>query len=102
MTDMDSATSLEARLQRLEDLDEIHRLFYGHAAAQMTAYWQFVDDVWAKTPEYAGCAFSYQKRWTPDRLKTARSLLKEGHSACRTPMETRRVQLADDSLDHAC
>ncbi len=79
-------------------IEEIHRLFYGHAARPMAAYWRFVDDVWVKTPEYAGDAFSYARRWTPDRLKKARALLRAGRDACVTAMEARRVELADDSL----
>ena len=88
-----------AELRPREIIDEIHALFYGHAAQPMAAYWKFVDDVWVKTPEYAGCAFSYQRRWTPERLKRARGLLDAGRGACVTDMETRRVQLAHDSFD---
>ncbi len=88
-----------ANERALDVIEEIHRLFYGHAAGPMAAYWSFVDDVWVKTPEYAGCAFTYLRRWTPERLKRARTLLNEGREACVTPMEARRVQLAVDSLE---
>jgi hypothetical protein len=76
----------------------VNRLFYGHASQAMAEYWTFVDDVWAKTPEYAGAAFTYVKRWPPERLTRARSLLDAAKQACATPIETRRVELASDSL----
>ena len=37
-------------------------------AKEMAAYWQFIDDVWVKTPEYAGCGFGHLRRWTPEKL----------------------------------
>jgi len=86
--------------ERAEDVArELHTLFYAHAAEPMATYWRFVDEVWVKTPEYAGSAYGYARRWTPDRLTTARALLTEGKRACVTPVEARRVQLADDSLE---
>lgn len=88
----------DTRLKPAEIIADINTRFYGSAALPMTAYWSFMDDVWVKTPEYAGCGFSYLPRWTPERLQTARKLMNEAKAACRTPMETRRVQLADDSL----
>lgn len=78
--------------------DEMHAKFYGRAAKEMTAYWQHIDDVWVKTHEYSGCGFGYLRRWTPEQLAKARTLLDAAKAACGTDMEKRRVQLADDSL----
>lgn len=77
---------------------EINERFYGGAAKEMTAYWDFVDGVWVNTPEYSGCGFGYLRRWTPERLKEARALLDRALAACKAPAESRRVRIADDSL----
>jgi hypothetical protein len=79
-------------------IDELHRKFYGHVAREMAAYWAFIDQVWVGTPEYSGCGFAYLRRWTPGRMAEARRLLNAGLARCRTPAETARVQLADESL----
>jgi hypothetical protein len=77
---------------------EVNTRFYGHAAAAMRAYWDYVDGVWVRTPEFSGGGFGHLRRWTPARLGEARRLLDAALAACRTPLETRRVTLADDSL----
>ena len=77
---------------------EIDAKFYGAAAKEMTAYWQFVDAVWVNTPEYSGCGFGYLRRWTPERMAEARRLLNAGGAATKSPMEKKRVALADDSF----
>ena len=77
---------------------EINEKFYGSAAPQMTAYWQFIDHVWIDTPEYSGCGFAYLRRWTPENLTKARELMNAGLAAAKTEAEEFRVRLADDSL----
>jgi hypothetical protein len=78
--------------------DEINTQFYGHAAKEMTAYWQHIDRCWVDTPEYSGCGFAYLRRWTPERMAKARALLDAARAACKSEVEKRRVQLAHDSL----
>ncbi len=77
---------------------DINAKFYGHAAKEMTAYWKHIDAVWVNTPEYSGCGFGYLRRWTPEQMAKARTLLNAGLAAAQTPAEKFRVQLADDSL----
>ncbi len=81
-----------------EIIEELNRLFYGKAAPQMTAYWNYIDDVWVKTPEYSGCGFAYRRRFTPAVMKKARQLLDQGKAACETVAEKERVAMADESL----
>ncbi len=81
-----------------EILDEFFTRFYGSAAGPMRSYWQLFDDAWTKTPEHAGCAFGYGKRFTPDFMKKARESMNAAIAACKTDMEKRRVKLQDDSL----
>lgn len=85
-------------LKPADIIAEINARFYGAAAPAMTAYWNHVDDVWSKTPEYSGCGFAYLRFWWPERLKKARQLMNEAQAACKTPIEKQRVTLADDSL----
>jgi len=77
---------------------ELHEKFYGNAGAQMAAYWQYIDDVWVHTPEYAGCGFGHLRRWTPDKLKAARELLDRAVAACQTDTEKARVKIAAESF----
>jgi hypothetical protein len=77
---------------------ELHEKFYGSAGTEMAAYWQHVDGVWAKTPEYAGCGFGHLRRWTPEQLGRARHLLDRAAAACKTDLERARVKLASESL----
>jgi hypothetical protein len=79
-------------------IQELHEKFYGGAARDMAEYWRTIDDIWVKTPEYAGCGFGHLRRWTPDRLAQARKLLDRAAAACRTDVEKSRVRLASDSL----
>ncbi|MCC6498131.1 MAG: DUF4838 domain-containing protein [Propionibacteriaceae bacterium] len=88
----------DSSLKPQDVYDEINTRFYGAAAREMTAYWQFIDDVWVKTPEYSGCGFGYLRRWTPERMAQARKLIDAATAACETDVEKRRVRLADDSL----
>lgn len=77
---------------------EINEKFYGAAAKEMAAYWDFVDRAWVETDEYSGCAWGHLRRWTPERLAKMRELMKSGLAAAQTPAEKYRVALADDSL----
>ncbi|MHB9106904.1 MAG: DUF4838 domain-containing protein [Armatimonadota bacterium] len=79
-------------------LTEFYTRFYGSAAPQMRAYWQYIDDLWTTVPEHAGCGFSYMRRFTPQAMTAARTKINAALAACNTEMETRRVTLADDSL----
>lgn len=78
--------------------DEINTRFYGHAARPMTAYWQVIDDCWTKTPEYSGCGFGHVRRFTPERMAQARSLMNQAVQACQTEVEKLRVGMAEASL----
>ncbi len=93
-----SRLTFDAKLRPADIVEEINARFYGNAARAMTAYWSFLDDVWVKTPEYSGSFWGYMRRWTPERLRTARQLMDSARAAARTSMEARRVRLADDSL----
>jgi hypothetical protein len=78
---------------------ELHEKFYGSAAKEMAAYWHYIDDVWVKTPEYAGGGFGHLRRWTPERLATARQLLDRAAAACKADAEEARVRMASLSLE---
>ncbi len=78
---------------------ELHDKFYGAAAREAAAYWHFIDDVWVKTPEYAGAGFGHLRRWTPENLKKARELLDRAAAACKTDAEKARVRMASLSLE---
>lgn len=77
---------------------EINTRFYGAAAAQMTAYWNYIDDAWVKTPEYSGCGFAYRRRFTPEVMKKARLMMDEALGACKAPVDKQRVEMANESL----
>lgn len=79
-------------------LAEFYPTFYGAAAARMKDYWEYIDDCWAKSPEHAGAGFDYARRFTAARLEAMRAKMDAALAACRTPQETRRVQLQNDSL----
>jgi hypothetical protein len=77
---------------------EINTLFYGKAAAEMAAYWDFVDRVWVESPEFSGCGFGHLRRWPAAKLKEARTLMNAARKAAGTPAEKFRVELANESL----
>lgn len=77
---------------------EINTRLYGSAGAAMSNYWRYIDETWVNVPEYAGCGFSYLRRWNEERLREARRLLNDGLAACSNDKERARVQLANDSL----
>jgi hypothetical protein len=79
-------------------LNNFYANFYGAAAPQMRAYWEYIDDLWTAVPEHAGCGFGYMRRFTPEAMAGARAKMNEALVACKTAMEYRRVKLADDSL----
>ncbi len=85
--------------QKPEDIiNELNERFYGHAGREMAAYWDYIDRVWVDTPEYTGGDFGYLLRFTPEVMKKARELMNAGVAACRSPMESERVELANASL----
>jgi len=79
-------------------IDELMQKFYGHAAREMATYWRLIDDAWVKTPEYSGCHWGYLRRFPPSVMNRARKAMDAAKSACRTPTEQARVELADLSL----
>ncbi|MBM4076572.1 MAG: DUF4838 domain-containing protein, partial [Planctomycetes bacterium] len=81
-----------------EILDDFYRNFYGAAAESMADYWQTIDDCWTTIPEHAGCGFSYIRRFAPAAMESARTKMDSALRSCKSPTETRRVQLADDSF----
>ena len=81
-----------------EVMDELHRKFYGEAAAAMAAYWHFIDDVWVDTPEYSGCGFGYLRRFTAERMTEARRRMDKALVAAATPEVKFRVTMADSSF----
>jgi hypothetical protein len=86
------------KLKPEEVYQEINEKFYGQTVHEMTAYWNYIDDVWTKTNDYSGCGFGYLRRWTPEKLKGARELMNAALSAAKTDTEKFRVGLAADSL----
>jgi len=81
-----------------EIINELNARFYGHAAREMAEYWDFFDRVWVDTPEYTGGDFGYLLRFTPEVMKKARELMDASVAACRLPIESERVELANASL----
>ncbi len=81
-----------------EIFDELHRLFYGAAAKEMAAYWNYIDGVWVGTPEYSGCGFGHLRRFRGEKIAKARELMNAALAKAETPDEKFRVALADDSL----
>ncbi len=79
-------------------VDELHAKFYGNAAAEMSEYWHFIDDVWTDTPEYAGCGFGHLRRWTSERLAKSRAIIDQAASMCKTKQEKSRILIASESL----
>jgi len=77
---------------------DINEKFYGNAARQMTAYWEYIDRVWVDVDEYSGCGFGHLRRWTPEKLKGARQLMNTAVAAAKADSEKTRIGLADDSL----
>ena len=81
-----------------EVLKDLHARFYGEAAAEMAAYWEFVDRVWVDTAEFSGAGFGHAHRFTRERMKKMRELLNAGKRAARSARIKERVQMADQSL----
>lgn len=82
-----------------EDLvRELHTRFYGNAASEMAAYWDFVDHVWIDTKEYSGAGHGHLKRFTPERMKKMRELLNAAIAKAKTKQEKFRVTIANESL----
>jgi hypothetical protein len=95
---MGSRLAWDTSLKPQDVYDEINAKFYGHASKEMAAYWTYIDETWVKTPEYSGCGFGHMHRWTPERMAEARRLMNSAKAGCKSEMEKKRVQLADESL----
>jgi hypothetical protein len=85
-------------LQPEEIINEINTRFYGNAAKEMAAYWDYVDRVWIDTKEYSGSRNTHFKRFTPERIKTMRAMLNAAKARAKTPPEKFRITMADESL----
>jgi hypothetical protein len=79
-------------------VDSLFAGVYGAAARMMAAYWRGIDSAWSATPEHAGNVFAYGKIFAPEVMRAARGRMDSALAACATPMEYRRVKLADDSF----
>lgn len=90
--------SWDKRLKPSDVIEDLMTKFYGSAAGEMTAYWNHIDRSWIDTREFSGCGFGYLCIFTPEVLKKARQLMNEALAACSTPLEHRRVYLANESL----
>lgn len=90
--------SWDTKAKPADILNEFYALFYGSAEKPMRRYWQIFDDAWTKTPEHAGCAFGYLRRFTPEVLADARSAMNEAIAACRTEKEIFRVGMQNEAL----
>ncbi len=77
---------------------DINTHFYGNAAKEMGAYWDYVDHVWIDTKEFSGGGHGQLKRFTPERMKKMRELLDAGIASAKTPQEKFRVAMANESL----
>jgi len=55
-----------------EIIQDLNTKFHGNAAVKMTAYWNYIDDLWIKVPEYSGCGFAYRRRFTPEVINSFR------------------------------
>lgn len=86
------------RLKPADVFRDLNEKFYGNAAREMTAYWEYIDHVWVDINEYAGCGFGHLRRWTPEKLKGARQLMNAALAAARSDKERARIGLANDSL----
>lgn len=78
---------------------EANDRLYGHAAAEMWAFWDAVDRIWVDTPEYSGAGFGHLHRFTPERLASVRTLLNRAANAAKTEVEKRRIAMVQTSLD---
>lgn len=79
-------------------MSELHTRFYGNAAKEMAAYWDYVDRVWIDTKDFSGGGHGQLKRFTPERMKKMRELLDAGIANAKTPAEKYRVAMANESL----
>lgn len=81
-----------------EIVNEINTRFYGNAAQEMAAYWDFVDHAWVDTKEYCGGGHGHLQRFTPERVRKMRELMNAGKAKAATREEKARVTMADESL----
>ncbi len=96
---MGGRLAFNSKLKPVDVFRETNEKFYGNAAREMTAYWEYIDHVWVDLNEYSGCGFGHLRRWTPERLKGARQLLNKAVAAAKTDKEKARIGLASDSLE---
>jgi hypothetical protein len=79
-------------------LDEFFTMFYGNAAAPMRKYWTMFDDQWTNVDEHAGGGWDYARRFPPEFMKEARSVMDGALASCKSITEHRRVKMQDDAL----
>ncbi|NQU11456.1 DUF4838 domain-containing protein [bacterium] len=85
-------------LKPADVINEINTRFYGNAAAEMAAYWDYVDHAWVDTKEYCGGGHGHLQRFTPERMPKMRELLNAAKAKAKTREEKFRVKMADESL----
>ncbi|MDD5262802.1 MAG: DUF4838 domain-containing protein [Methylacidiphilales bacterium] len=79
-------------------LDEFFTMFYGNAEAPMRTYWTMFDDQWTNVDEHAGGGWDYVRRFTPEFMKQARTVMDGALASCRSITEYRRVKMQDAAL----
>lgn len=79
-------------------INDLHTRFYGQAAKEMAAYWEYVDRAWVDTPEFSGAGFGHVRRFTRERMKKMRELLNAAKRAGRSSAVKARIRMADESL----
>lgn len=79
-------------------LEGFFATFYGAAAGPMRKYWGVFDAAWTQSPEHAGSLWSYNRRFKPEVLQSARQAMDEALQAAGTTMEFQRVAIQDRAL----
>ena len=87
-----------SKLNPPDVLAEFYTAFYGAASAPMRRYWEIFDTAWTKSPEHAGSLWSYNRRFTPEVLQSARQAMDEALGKVQTPVEYQRVAIQDRAL----
>ena len=87
-----------SKLNPPDVLAEFYTAFYGAASAPMRRYWEIFDNAWTKSPEHAGSLWSYNRRFTPEVLQSARQAMDEALGEAKTPVEYQRVAIQDRAL----
>lgn len=79
-------------------LNEFFTRFYGAAEKPMRQYWTLFDNQWINVDEHTGGGWDYVRRFTPEFMKQARTVMDEALASTRTIKEYRRVKMQDENL----